>query len=69
MLQRLFTFGCNGSTCPTLYATDRGSYVVQGWQLRADEHAEVAAPAGEAAVEVPVEVLEAYHQKRLSGEL
>lgn len=70
MLKRIYVSGgCSGSACPTLYVTDRESYVVQGWQLSADEVAEVAAPAGEGAVEVPTDVLEAYHQKRLRGEI
>ena len=42
--------------CPALYATDRGTYVVQGYTLTA-EAAGVDLPAGEQLVEIPAELL------------
>lgn len=42
---------------PTLYATDRGTYVVQGWKVDdAEALAEMKIPSHEGAVEVPSEL-------------
>ena len=47
---------CAGGTCPTVFETDRGTVVVQGYQLnRADLAVEI--PGGEDVVEIPVELL------------
>jgi hypothetical protein len=46
---------CRDDTCPTLYATDRGTIVVQGYVVR---DSDVTVPEGEALVEVPAELLE-----------
>ena len=55
---RLFvlTPGCGGSSCPTVYGTDRQSVVVQGYIVDGDS-AGVQVPDGERLVEIPVEVL------------
>jgi hypothetical protein len=47
--------GCWDGTCPTLYVSDRGTIVVQGWVV---SDSDVTPPAGEALVEIPVELLE-----------
>jgi hypothetical protein len=50
--------GCQGGTCPAVYATDRGTLVVQGAIVddpQALAHAN--APAGETLVEVPRDLL------------
>ena len=47
---------CGGGSCPTVYRTDRGTYVVQGYTLTA-ESAGVDLPAGEQLVEIPAELL------------
>jgi hypothetical protein len=45
-------------TCPTLYATDRDTYVVQGYLVTDPEAlGEMDIPVGETAVEVPAELL------------
>ncbi|GAA3989193.1 hypothetical protein FOF52_01160 [Thermobifida alba] len=50
---------CRNGTCPTVYATDRGTYVIQGYVVSDSELAgQVDLPRGEAAVEVPRELLE-----------
>jgi hypothetical protein len=49
-----FKFTCFDGTCPTIYTTDRGTFVVQGSTI-AD--ADVTPPEGEALVEVPLELL------------
>ncbi len=48
----------DGRTCPTVYATDRGTVVVQGYKLEGDDLARMAMPDGESAVEIPVALLE-----------
>ncbi|MFI5895818.1 hypothetical protein ACIA5D_37550 [Actinoplanes sp. NPDC051513] len=47
---------CAGGSCPTVYRTDRGTYVVQGYALTA-EAAGLDLPAGEQLVEIPAELL------------
>lgn len=45
---------CDEGECPTIYATDRGTLVVQGKQVT--EHA-LRIPAHETLVEIPVELI------------
>lgn len=46
--------GSNPDGSPTLYRTDRGSWVVQGWAVTDPETlAQMDIPAGEGAVEIP----------------
>jgi hypothetical protein len=54
-LTRLGVGGCWDGTCPTLYRSDRGTIVVQGWVVN---DSEVTPPEGEALVEIPVELLD-----------
>jgi len=50
--------GCNDGTCPTVYATERGTYVVQGAVVTDREAlASVSLPPHETLVEVPRELL------------
>lgn len=53
------TTGCNGGTCPTLYETDSGDFLVQGFIVEdsstMDEIGTV--PQGESVVRVPRELL------------
>jgi hypothetical protein len=51
--------GCDDGTCPTLYATDRGTYVVQGTIVTdPDALATLNLPTHETAVEVPADLLD-----------
>jgi len=43
--------------CPSLYITDRDTYVVQGLRLAPDVVAHLAMPEHETAVEIPKELL------------
>ncbi len=45
--------GCWDGTCPTLYESDRGTIVVQGWIVT---DSDVTPPEGEALVEIPMEL-------------
>lgn len=48
---------CRNGTCPTIYATDRGSYVVQGYVVNENEACgDMTLSLGEAAVEIPEEL-------------
>jgi hypothetical protein len=50
--------GCSGGTCPTVYATDRGTVVVQGERVTdPDALAAMNLPEHETAVEVPASLL------------
>lgn len=50
--------GCSGGSCPAVYETDRGTYVVQGAIVTDGEAlAGVNLPATETLVEVPMELL------------
>jgi len=46
--------GCVDGTCPAIYATDRGTIVVQGAVVN---DSDVIPPDGEALVEIPLELL------------
>ena len=49
----------NGS--PTLYRTDRGSWVLQGWTVTdPDTLAEVNVPEGESCVEIPDRMIQFF---------
>jgi hypothetical protein len=46
---------------PTLYRTDRASWVVQGWMITdPDVLAEMNIPAGETAVEIPDRMIQFF---------
>ncbi|GHJ50643.1 hypothetical protein Cs7R123_79850 [Catellatospora sp. TT07R-123] len=46
------------TNCPSLYRTDRGTYLVQGWRVTDPEAlSQLDVPAHETVVEVPADVL------------
>jgi hypothetical protein len=48
---------------PTVYRTDRGSWVVQGWVVDdPDALAQMDIPSGETAVEIPDRMLQFFRQ-------
>jgi hypothetical protein len=49
-----FKFTCRDGTCPTIYRSDRGTFVVQGDMVT---DADVPVGDGEALVEVPASLL------------
>lgn len=48
----------DGNTCPTISETDRGTIVVQGYKLTAEQLASMNLPDGETAVEIPAHILQ-----------
>lgn len=57
----LVTSLCGTGSCPTVYRTDRGTLVVQGYTVTA-EQADLDLPAGEQLVEIPADLLAAAMQ-------
>lgn len=54
----LLTSESKNGQSPTLYATDRGTYVVQGWRLTdAEALSAMDIPGHETAVEIPAALL------------
>lgn len=45
-------------TCPTVYATDRDTVVVQGYVLAPEDLTQISFPEGESAVEIPLTLLQ-----------
>jgi hypothetical protein len=58
-LERIAGACPDGRTCPTVYRTDRDTIVVQGYAVPARELTHITLPDGEAAVEIPITLLEA----------
>ena len=53
------------ANCPSLYRTDRGTYVVQGWRVSDPEAlGQLDVPGHETVVEVPVDVLDGFRRIR-----
>lgn len=52
-LETVIGSGCHGGSCPTVYKTDRGSFVVQGNLVNSAEVADIQVPASEGLVEIP----------------
>lgn len=48
---------CNGGQCPAVIIGDDGNAYVQGYQLAGGESAQLAAPAGEGFVRMPLATL------------
>ncbi|HZA82829.1 MAG TPA: hypothetical protein VFC13_15385 [Actinomycetes bacterium] len=64
-MQLTMLVACSGGTCPTLFATDRGTYVVQGAIVTdPDALAAMNLPEHETAVEVPASLLAGLHVER-----
>ena len=47
---------CGGGTCPTVYASDRGTLIIQGYPVD-PTRAGLTVPDGESLVEIPAELL------------
>lgn len=54
----------NPTGSPTVYRTDRGTWVVQGWAVTDSEAlAQMDIPGGETAVEIPDRMLQFFSQE------
>ena len=49
---------CKNGNCPTVYRTDRGTVVVQGYAVDSEQAEGLTIPAGESLVEIPLDVLQ-----------
>ena len=53
----------NPTGSPTVYKTDRGTWVVQGWTVTDSEAlAQMNIPGGEAAVEIPDRMIQFFRE-------
>jgi hypothetical protein len=52
--------GCKGGSCPTIYKTDGGNIIVQGYVVT--EQTGVDVPDGETLVELPKDFVEGLKQ-------
>ncbi|MCD0453739.1 hypothetical protein LO762_31820 [Actinocorallia sp. API 0066] len=51
----------NPTGSPTIYRTDRGSWLVQGWEVKdADVLATLSIPEGESVVEIPDRMIQFF---------
>jgi hypothetical protein len=57
------TTGCYGGSCPTIYKTDRGTFVVQGNLIPGSEMPTLSVPSHEGIVEVPESLVQALFNK------
>lgn len=54
----------NPTGSPTVYRTDRGTWVVQGWPVTDSEAlAQMKIPGGETAVEIPDRMIQFFRQE------
>jgi hypothetical protein len=54
---------CHGGHCPTVYQSDRGTFIVQGNLLNPSEISDLAIPPHEGVVEIPESLVEALASK------
>jgi hypothetical protein len=54
---------CYGGECPTIYESDRGTFVVQGSLISANELNDINIPAHEGVVEIPEALLRAVAER------
>jgi len=58
----------NPDNCPSVYRTDRDSWIVQGWVVSDPEAlAELVIPEGESAVEIPDRLLRHFLRQEEHG--
>lgn len=48
---------CKNGNCPSVYRTDRGTIVVQGYTVDSELAEGLTIPPGESLVEIPLDVL------------
>jgi hypothetical protein len=55
---------CMGGHCPSVYETDRGTYLIQGKILDSSVMKDLSMPSDETAVEIPLHLIDAFLAKR-----
>jgi hypothetical protein len=56
LVMKVLAKACADSACPTVYQTNRGTLVIQGYAVSAHQ-AGIDLPAGELLVEIPMDLL------------
>jgi hypothetical protein len=59
--------GCVGGDCPTIYRTDRGTFVVQGNRLNPAEVSQLHVPEHEILAEIPETLVRSLASKLAGG--
>jgi hypothetical protein len=55
--------GCHGGHCPTVYRSDRGTFVVQGNLINPGEISDLTILSHEGVVEIPESLIQALASK------
>jgi hypothetical protein len=59
--------GCHGGSCPTIYESDRDTFIVQGNLMKPNEINDLAIPSNEGVVEIPRALAQALADKLAKG--
>lgn len=49
---------CSWIICPTVYRTDRGTYLIKGYTVSEEDKAQLSVSKGEDVVEIPSELID-----------
>jgi|HubBroStandDraft_1064217.scaffolds.fasta_scaffold993751_2 hypothetical protein len=60
------TVGCSGGECPTIYRTDRNTFVIQGNLVNSSDVTDLQVPSHEGLVEIPETLVQALASKLAS---
>jgi hypothetical protein len=59
----LYNPGCAGGDCPTVYQTDRNTFIVQGYKLSNEDKEGINFKSDEDLIEVPIEFFKDFFAK------
>ena len=57
------TQNCDETSCPTIYKTEAGNFVIQGFKINPEDKTKLNVPESEDLVEIPAEFLKAFIEK------
>ena len=52
-----------GGKCPTIYKTEDGQYIIQGYQFQAADYQLASFPRGETGVIVPADFIDSFLER------
>ena len=59
-IKKIFDSGCGDGNCPTIYQTDRGTLLMQGYVLSTEEKTKLNIAENEDIVEIPSDFLKSF---------
>lgn len=59
--------GCHNGSCPTIYESDRETFIVQGNLMKPKDIKDLAIPSNEGVVEIPRALAQAFADKLAKG--